>query len=116
MIDTITNLIALLTIITGISGIFAISETINNEESAIYSVDGENNFGKNDENSVITNVHDNTKSFSDTKNVSLSIKDIDNNNYDLILYPSHGTILSNQYLQSTKNNHIEGERAPPITV
>jgi uncharacterized protein YxeA len=118
MIDLITTIIALLAILAGISGIFAISENINAEEEN-YKIKEERTVDNNDEIASIKTTDEYFEKFSRISNsvkTSSATSNINSKEHKLILYPDHGVKLSNQYLQSTINSHVEGERSPPIEI
>ncbi|MFA6391659.1 MAG: hypothetical protein WCW66_02785 [Patescibacteria group bacterium] len=117
MIDSITTIIAFLTILTGVSGIFAISESIYSDEYSS-KINNESQAKEYDEKSE-TSLSDNNSKSSDlipsAYHISnpMLVSDFENNY--IKLYSGRGIELSSQLLQSIKNSHIEGERAPPVT-
>ncbi|MFA6272317.1 MAG: hypothetical protein WC693_04420 [Patescibacteria group bacterium] len=119
MIDFITTTVAVLTIFAGLSGIFAISESITSNEHSS-EVKEERSIEKSSDESEIAVVQDYSTNIDKLRSnlshihgsASLAlIPKIEN--HSVYLYSDQSTQLSSLYLQSTKNSYVEDERAPP---
>ncbi|MFA6272692.1 MAG: hypothetical protein WC693_06420 [Patescibacteria group bacterium] len=119
MIEFITSIIAVLTIFAGLSGIFAISESIASNEHSSETKE-ERSIEINSDESEIAFVQDYStsldkvrSSLSDIHGSTSTVLIPKSENYNVNLYSDQSAQLSALYLQSTVNSYVEGERAPP---